>query len=163
MSTQGSDGGRVRTSDAEREQVAPILRAAVSEGRLSLEEGDERLARTYAARYRDELEPLTADLPGGGWDALGRTPEAIAAVRRKLRRHGAGVVLVAGILIGLWALSGAHFFWPLIPLMILAFSFARRRMWLRYWTTAGGWGRPWGPGGWGPAWGRGPRGGWGRW
>ena len=160
MSTQGSDGGRVRTSDAEREQVAAILRAAVSEGRLSLEEGDERLARAYAARYRDELEPLTTDLPGGGWDALGRTPEAIAAVRRKLRRHGAGVVLVAGILIGLWALSGAHFFWPLIPLMILAFSFARRRMWLRYWGPAAWGGRPWGPGGWGRG---GPRGGWGRW
>ena len=63
-------------------------------------------------------------------------------MRRRLRRHGAGTVLVAGVLIGLWALSGAHFFWPLIPLMILAFSFARRRMLLRYWTTAGGLGRP---------------------
>jgi hypothetical protein len=156
MSTQEEDTGRVRTSDAEREQVAEILRAAVSEGRLSLEEGDERLARTYAARYRDELGPLTTDLPHGGWDALARTPEAIAAVRRGLRRQGAGTVLVAGILIGLWALSGAHFFWPLIPLMVLTFSFLRRRAILRHFGPFG-WGRgPWGHGGWGGGpWGHG--------
>ncbi len=167
MSTQESDAGRVRTSDAEREQVAAILRAAVTEGRLSLEEGDERLARAYQARYRDELGPLTADLPHGGWDALARTPEAVAFVRRRLRQHGAGTVLVAGVLIGLWALSGAHFFWPLIPLMILGFSFARRRAILRHFGPFG-WGRgPWGPpmGPWGqgaPGADRG-RGPWGRW
>jgi hypothetical protein len=158
MSTEESDAGRVRTSDAEREQVATILRAAVSEGRLSLEEGDERLVRAYEARYRDQLAPLTTDLPHGGWDALARTPEAIAAVRRRLRRHGAGTVLVAGVLIGLWALSGAHFFWPLIPLMILGFSFLRRRAFLRYFGPFG-WGRgPWGPGApWGGGgWSRGP-------
>jgi hypothetical protein len=167
MSTQESDAGRVRTSDAEREQVAAILRAAVSEGRLSLEEGDERLVRAYGAKYRDELAPLTADLPHGGWDGLARTPEAIAGVRRRLRQHGAGTVLIAGILIGLWALSGAHFFWPLIPLMILAFSVARRRALLRHFGPFG-WGRgPWGPGV-GP-WGQGApgagrrRGPWGRW
>ena len=156
MSTQESDAGRIRTSDTEREQGAAILRAAVTEGRLSLEEGDERLARAYAARYRDELAPLTADLPHGGWDALSRTPEAIAAVRRHVRRHGAFVAIAAGVLIGLWALSGAHFFWPLIPLMVLAFSFARRRAMLRYGLS--GWGRgPWGPGGWGGGgWSRGP-------
>jgi hypothetical protein len=55
---------RVRTSDAERERVAETLRNAVTEGRLTLEEGDERLAALYATKYRDELGGLVSDLPG---------------------------------------------------------------------------------------------------
>jgi hypothetical protein len=163
MSTQSAaqsgSGGRVRTSDAEREQVAAILRAAVTEGRLNLEEGDQRLAQTYEAKYRDQLAPLTADLPSGGWEGLAQTPEVLATIRRRLRRHGAVVVVGAGVLIGLWALSGAHFFWPLIPLFVLFFSFARHARFARYRAM---WGAgPWGPGR-GP-WGRGPggHGGWG--
>jgi hypothetical protein len=149
MSTQWE--GRVRTSDAEREQVVAILRAAVSEGRLTLQEGDERMAQAYEARYREQLAPLTADLPGKGWEALARTPEAIDALRRRLRVHGAGVALAAGLLIGAWLLSGAHFFWPLLPLAFLAFGLARHARFVRH---GGRWG--WGPG---APWGRGP---WGR-
>lgn len=58
-------GERVRASDKEREQYASMLRAAMTEGRLTLEEGEERLAQVYAAKFRDELPPLTADLPEG--------------------------------------------------------------------------------------------------
>jgi hypothetical protein len=154
MSTQSEDAGRVRTSDAEREEVAAILRAAVSEGRLTLEEGDERLARVYEAKYRDQLWPLTADLPDGGWDGLSRTPEALASIRRRLRRHGSFTVLAAGVLVGLWVLSGAHFFWPLLPLAFLTFAYLRHRAFARHF---GRWGAAWGRGPWGPGpWGGGP-------
>jgi Domain of unknown function (DUF1707) len=142
------DPKRVRASDAEREEVATILRAAVTEGRLTLEEGDERLARVYAAKFRDDLRPLTADLPGGGREALWRTPEALAVMRRRLRLHGAGALVVAGVLVGLWVLSGAHFFWPLLPLLLIGFSLARHARFVRHGPW--GYGRgPWGPGGWG--------------
>jgi len=57
---------RIRTSDAEKERFADVLRNAVTEGRLTLEEGDERLATLYAATYRDELPGLLSDLPEGG-------------------------------------------------------------------------------------------------
>jgi uncharacterized protein DUF1707 len=68
MSTQPENANRVRTSDAERERVAETLRNAVTEGRLNLGEGDERLAALYATKYRDELHVLIADLPNdGGW------------------------------------------------------------------------------------------------
>jgi DUF1707 SHOCT-like domain len=149
MDTSGNS--RLRTSDDEREQVASILRAAVSEGRLTLAEGDERLARAYEAVYRDELRPLTADLPNGGWDALARSPEALAAAQRGLRRHASVVALVAGLLVGAWLLSGAHFFWPLFPIFFLSFGLLRRRRWARY-GGPWGWGRgPWGPNRpWGP-------------
>jgi Domain of unknown function (DUF1707) len=54
---------RIRASDAEREQTVTLLRAAVAEGRLSLEELDERTATAYAAATRGELEQLVDDLP----------------------------------------------------------------------------------------------------
>ena len=160
MSTDIPPSGRIRTSDPEREQIAEILRAAATEGRLTLEESDERLARAYAAKYRDELAPLTADLPSGGWEALSRTPEALAAVRRRLRRHGSFTALVVGLLITAWLLSGAHFFWPLIPILFLTFGVLRRRRWARYsapWAASGR--AVWGRGGWGAnrTWGWGPR------
>ncbi len=121
---------RLRTSDKEREQIAEILRAAMTEGRLNLEEGEERLAAVYAAKYRDELIPLTADLPGNGRPALAETPEARTATRRAVRRHFGGVAVVAAVLVGLFLLSGAHFFfWPIFPLMFLLFALggSRRR------------------------------------
>lgn len=129
MSTDATYSGphRMRTSDAEREQIATILRAAMSEGRLTLEEGEERLTAVYAAKFRDELAPLTADLPGGGRHALAATPEARAATRRDLR-HGLAFVAVVGlVLTGIWALSGAHFFWPAIPLFFLIMGVLKHR------------------------------------
>ncbi|MEV4639600.1 DUF1707 domain-containing protein [Actinoplanes sp. NPDC049548] len=120
-----NDAARLRTSDAEREQVAAILRAAMTEGRLTLEEGEERLGQVYAAKYRDELAPLTADLPDGGRRALAETPQARAATRRGVRRHAGFVAVLATVLVGLWALSGAHFFWPAIPLAFLVIGLMR--------------------------------------
>lgn len=123
---------RMRASDAEREQVAQVLRTAMSEGRLSLEEGEERLAVLYAATYRDELTPLTADLPGGGWHALRETPEAVRQARRFVRGRIGVALFLAALLVGLWVLSGAGFFWPLIPLVfigLMVFRCAGRRSW----------------------------------
>jgi hypothetical protein len=133
---------RLRTSDTEREQVAEILRAAMSEGRLNLEEGEERLTAAYAASYRDELAPLTADLPDGGRRALLNTPEARDAARRGLRRHGLIVVSIAMILTGLWIVSGAHFFWPIIPLFFLSMGFLRHARWRRYEPRFAPWNAP---------------------
>ena len=52
----------LRASDAERERTADQLRHAAGEGRLTVEELDERLDGAYAARTRGELERLVADL-----------------------------------------------------------------------------------------------------
>ena len=69
---------RVRASDADRDAVVRTLHDAVTRGLLTLEEGDERVAATYATRFLDELPRLTADLPPApaaapvapGWRAL---------------------------------------------------------------------------------------------
>ncbi|MGW0393925.1 DUF1707 SHOCT-like domain-containing protein [Streptomyces sp. NPDC003042] len=56
----------LRASDADRDRVVERLRDAVAEGRLDMEEFEERLGAAYASRTYAELEPLTADLPGPG-------------------------------------------------------------------------------------------------
>lgn len=58
----------LRASDADRDRVIDVLRAAVADGRLDPAEFDERLDAALAARTFDALSPLTADLiaaPGG--------------------------------------------------------------------------------------------------
>lgn len=53
----------LRASDADRERVTEILRDALAEGRLDMEEFEERLDATYKARTYGELAPITRDLP----------------------------------------------------------------------------------------------------
>jgi Domain of unknown function (DUF1707)/Cell wall-active antibiotics response 4TMS YvqF len=60
---------QLRVSDHDREQVAELLRQAAGDGRLTLDELDDRLAQAYAARTFGDLEPLTHDLPAAGTGA----------------------------------------------------------------------------------------------
>ena len=53
----------LRAADADRTVVADRLGAAMSAGRLTVAEYDERLTRVYAARTYGELAELTTDLP----------------------------------------------------------------------------------------------------
>ena len=50
---------------ADRERTVGVLRAAFAEGRLSQDELDDRVGRTYAARTYSDLWALVADLPAG--------------------------------------------------------------------------------------------------
>ena len=58
-----ADRGRMRVSDADREQAAEVLREAAGQGRISMDELDERLERAYAAKTYADLAPITHDLP----------------------------------------------------------------------------------------------------
>ncbi|WP_116211998.1 DUF1707 SHOCT-like domain-containing protein [Streptomyces olivoreticuli] len=64
----------MRASDAERDRVADALREAVAEGRLDMQEFEQRLDAAYKARTHSELEPLVRDLPA----ATGSAPAATA-------------------------------------------------------------------------------------
>jgi hypothetical protein len=57
------DVSGLRISDEERHKVAEVLRLAAGEGRIDIEELDERLEATYNAKTYGELVPITADLP----------------------------------------------------------------------------------------------------
>ena len=60
---QPGDPSQLRISDDDRHKVAELLRDAAGEGRLDLEELDERLEATYAAKTYGDLVPITIDLP----------------------------------------------------------------------------------------------------
>jgi hypothetical protein len=62
----GNDPRDLRASDHDRDRVAEVLRQAAGDGRLTLEELDERLTAVYAAKTYGDLEPITRDLPIGG-------------------------------------------------------------------------------------------------
>jgi hypothetical protein len=57
------DRSQLRISDADRHAVAEVLREAAGEGRIDLDELDERLEATFAARTYADLVPITLDLP----------------------------------------------------------------------------------------------------
>ena len=67
----------ILASDAERERSVALLRDAVGEGRLTLEEFSERVGLAQAARTDQELARLTGDLP--------RRPDCIRSARRGVR------------------------------------------------------------------------------
>jgi hypothetical protein len=54
--------GSYRASDADRDQVAEVLNSAYAEGRITLEEHQERTQSALEARTFDDLTALTADL-----------------------------------------------------------------------------------------------------
>ncbi|MGW4064139.1 DUF1707 SHOCT-like domain-containing protein [Amycolatopsis sp. NPDC004747] len=115
---------RIRAADADRERVATAVQHAGSEGRLTLEEVEERLTRVYAARFTDELAALTTDLPRPAPPRPG-FPLTRDALRRHpaLRLHLAVVVAIAAVVLVRWVVLGAGFFWPAFPMFWLAVSF----------------------------------------
>jgi hypothetical protein len=70
------DPAQLRISDEDRHKVAEVLRHAAGEGRIDLEELDERLEATFRAKTYADLVPITADLPVRTTDALPVMPPA---------------------------------------------------------------------------------------
>ena len=69
----------MRAAEADREQVAGRLRSALEEGRLTLDEYDERLRTVYQAKTFGDLDRVVADLPAPA--PAERSQVAPAAVR----------------------------------------------------------------------------------
>jgi hypothetical protein len=75
-----ADRGLMRLSDADRDRAAEVLREAAAQGRLSMDELDERLELAYAAKTYADLEPVTGDLPKPG-SALSTSAPTVPAGR----------------------------------------------------------------------------------
>ena len=116
MDTNGIPS-RLRAADTDRERVASLIQAAGGEGRLTLEEVEERLGTVYSTKYTDELEALTSDLPR---PAPKRRPVAFG--HPAVRVHLAIAVVLSVLLIVRWTVSGVPFFWPAMPMFWLAMS-----------------------------------------
>jgi hypothetical protein len=78
------DPSLMRIADADRQRVAEVLRDAAGDGRLDLEELDERLEATWHAKTYADLVPITVDLQAAGPVAppvpARRTPSGVPAV-----------------------------------------------------------------------------------
>jgi hypothetical protein len=111
--------GQLRVSDTERVAVAVLLRNAATQGRLTFGEADERQAIAYAARTRDGLRPLIADLPDpqrqpAAEPSRGRPVSEDARLRLGL--HGVVVALLSPFMVIIWALGPARWSWPAWPM-----------------------------------------------
>src|SRR5215211_1619887 len=112
----------VRASDDERESTVTLLREHGATGRLDVEELEQRVGAAYQARTRGDLATLLDDLP--------RTRSVVAAPRthRSARRyagHEWGAFARVGVLlIAIWAVSGAGYFWPAWVMVWWGFALA---------------------------------------
>lgn len=64
MSSPASRNRSLRAADTDRIEVAQLLTDAAASGAIGVTEYEARLARAYAAQTCDELDRLSADLPG---------------------------------------------------------------------------------------------------
>ncbi|HEV3229750.1 MAG TPA: DUF1707 domain-containing protein [Solirubrobacteraceae bacterium] len=108
VTDQRERDAHVRASDEEREAATTELRRHAAEGRLTVEELDQRVETALVARERGELHRLLSDLP--------RTPRRALQARAARRAHVRVYLMVSLGLIALWALTGGGPFWPAWPL-----------------------------------------------
>jgi hypothetical protein len=87
---------KMRISDADRNNVAEILREAAGDGRIDLEELDQRLEATYAAKTYAELVPITHDLAPAVTTSSSVVPgvarDSALAIMGSVERRGVWVV-----------------------------------------------------------------------
>jgi hypothetical protein len=70
----------MRASDADRDRVADALREAYAEGRLDVDEHNERIDLAYRAKTFGELSPLVSDLPQRHITSPGGPPRPVPAM-----------------------------------------------------------------------------------
>jgi len=99
MAAGAAGRGRLRASDADREQVIDTLKAAFVQGWLTKDELSVRAGQVLASRTYAELSAITADIPATLTDA--QLPPEPAQVRtwkpinKKVVAWGAVVIIVS--------------------------------------------------------------------
>jgi Domain of unknown function (DUF1707) len=108
----------LRVSQAERDEVVTVLAGHFADGRLTVEEYEERVETALAARTGRDLEPLLEDLPAADRPAAPartrprREPRSLGAPRVPTRLLAVAAVVVLAIATGPWAL------WLLWPALV---------------------------------------------
>jgi hypothetical protein len=142
----------IRASDSDREHAVHALRDQYAEGRLTLEEFDERTSAAYAAKTWTDLRELTSDLPvrlsfgpasaavapGSGAGAPGQWGQRWPGTPQAWRFVPLLPILLVWIVVagaGAWSHARGQFFpfFPVIPLTIFSSVFAWRWLLFRQW------------------------------
>ena len=121
----------LRASDADRERVVDRLRSHAAEGRLEAEELGERVEAAYRSKTVGELDELTRDLPALEEERPQGPARPSGRRSRALREHARAYVLVNALLIAIWALTGADYFWPIWPMLCWGFGLASHALAVR--------------------------------
>ena len=117
----------MRAADSDRTAVATALGRHMADGRLTVEEYEERVTRAYAARTYGDLAALTADLPSSGLTRPAARPVPAPAYARSCgpawsrgyhRGAWAAWARVAVIVTAIWlfaSIASGQFigFWPI--------------------------------------------------
>jgi hypothetical protein len=117
---------RMRASDAERATAVERLGRHLGEGRLTVEEFDERVTQAHAAVYLDQLPALFTDLPPDPPPAVPRRPRPQTWVPT------AAFIVMAALVVSWSMVMAVHGVPPIFPLLLL-FVFLRHRRWSRRW------------------------------
>lgn len=110
--------GQLRASDAERDRVIELLRRHAADGRLTMDEFEERVGEVLAATTRDDLRPPLRDLPALAPAERSAPPPARRTWRPPtLDRRAAGAVAVAVVTVAVIATGAWWMWWLVFPLM----------------------------------------------
>lgn len=149
------DHGKLRISNADRDQAIAQLQAALDEGRIDLAEFDERAKTAYEAKTNAELDLIFDDLPGGRPKEGEVVPAEPAEAPERDHPRGPrfhqlpalrGLVTVGVITTGVWAASSIasgewHYFWPIWPILGLGIATIMQVVNGGWWGRHGGdWG-----------------------
>jgi hypothetical protein len=120
------DPSLLRISDRDRQQVAEVLRDAAGEGRIDLDELDERLELAWGAKTYADLVPITADLhlpahPHPAPAPVRRTPPGVPAVG-----HNSSVAIMGETKRqGVWSVPEHHSAFALMGSVVIDLRQAR--------------------------------------
>lgn len=117
---------RIRASDADRDRCASALREHHAVGRLTAEEFNERLDKTYAAKTMGDLDALLSDLPAADAYQLPvpsekapppvrppGAPDLPGRMAPAWRAAWASWACASAVCFVVWVLLGAHGYpWP---------------------------------------------------
>jgi hypothetical protein len=117
---------RMRAADADRAKAVEKLGRHLGEGRLTVEEFDDRVIQAHAAVYLDQLPHLFADLPPDP------APPAPHRSRPGAWAPSAALVVLAALVLSWSMVMAVHGVAPVFPLLLL-FLFLRHRRWSRRW------------------------------
>ena len=90
---------RLRASAADREQVIEVLKVGFVQDRITKDELDQRIGKVLASQTYDDLDILTADIPGALIRAQPAEPARPDVSKKKLIRRTSAAVAGTGFVI----------------------------------------------------------------